>query len=50
MNKKYNIVIVTITILPVIIAATAIMSESFAFNPVSKKLNDRSNALEKEAE
>ncbi len=50
MNKTYNIVFVTITILSVIIAATAIMSESFAFNPVSKKLNDRANALEKEAE
>ena len=50
MNKNYNIVFITITILSVIIAATAIMNESFALNPASKKLNDRINALDKEAE
>ena len=50
MNKTYNIVFITITILSVIIASTAIMSESFALNPASKKLNDRINALDKEAE
>lgn len=50
MNKTYNIVFITITILSVIIASTAIMSEAFAFNPASKKLNDWANDLEKEAE
>ena len=50
MNKIYNIVFITITILSVIISSTAIMSESFALNPASKKLNDRINALDKEAE
>ena len=50
MNRNYNIVFITITILSVIISSTAIMSESFALNPASKKLNDRTNALDKEAE
>lgn len=50
MRKAYNIALITITILSLIIASTAIMGESFALNPASKKLNDRANALDREAE
>jgi hypothetical protein len=41
---------VAITMLSVIIASTAIVGESFANHPASKKLNDSANALDKEAE
>ena len=50
MHNIYKISSIAITILSVIIASTAIVVESFADHPASKKLNDRSKALDKEAE
>ncbi|ALI34580.1 hypothetical protein NMY3_00366 [Candidatus Nitrosocosmicus oleophilus] len=50
MQKAYKISIIALSILSVIMASTAIISESFADHPASKKLKDRANALDKEAE
>ena len=50
MHNIYKISLIAITILSVIIASTAIVAESFADQPASKKLNDRAKALDKEAE
>ena len=50
MHSIYKTSLIAITILSVIIASTAIVAESFADHPVSKKLNDRAKALDKEAE
>jgi len=50
MQKTYKISILALSIISVIMASTAIMSESFADHPASKKLNDRANALDKEAD
>jgi len=50
MHSIYKTSLIAITILSVIIASTAIVAESFADQPASKKLNDRAKALDKEAE
>jgi len=50
MQKAYKISIIALSILSVIMASTAIMSESFASHPASKKLNDRANSLDKDSE
>ncbi|MDF0681172.1 MAG: hypothetical protein P0116_09430 [Candidatus Nitrosocosmicus sp.] len=50
MHNLYKTSMIAITILSVIIASTAIVGESFADHPASKKLKDKANALDKEAE
>jgi len=50
MRTSYNIVLIAITILSLMIASMVMISDSFALNSASKKLNDRANALDKEAE
>ena len=40
MQKSYKISIIALSILSIIMASAAIMYESFADHPASKKLND----------
>ncbi len=50
MQKSYKISIIALSILSVIMASAAIMYESFADHPASKKLNDRASELDKESD